>query len=180
MDERQLELGRPPSLLPFDSLLLPYPVDPVWRRRIAEAHSTRYTETSTTPTSRDDRKRGTRRQNGTYEQELDARTDADESLERGVRGNRGGVTLKHDLGRRSIMGPGGARPLNIGFIGHDFNEHPTAHMMEGVFVWQKRLREIERTREGTAGALETDVEGRLERVRIKNGTGSSTPTNCCR
>ncbi|CAN0575473.1 unnamed protein product, partial [Ectocarpus sp. 12 AP-2014] len=24
-------------------------------------------------------------------------------------------------------------------IGHDFDEHPTAHMIEGVFVWQKRL-----------------------------------------
>ncbi|CAN0489323.1 unnamed protein product, partial [Ectocarpus sp. 12 AP-2014] len=35
-------------------------------------------------------------------------------------------------------GDGRAR-LKIGFIGHDFDEHPTAHMIEGVFVWQKRL-----------------------------------------
>lgn len=29
--------------------------------------------------------------------------------------------------------------LEIGFIGHDFDEHPTAHMIEGIFLWQRRL-----------------------------------------
>ncbi|CAN0486073.1 unnamed protein product, partial [Scytosiphon promiscuus] len=76
---RQLKAGSPPSLLPFDTLLLPYPVNPA----VAQGDG------------------------GEPTKERSRRRDAE------TRDRRG---------------------LHIGFVGHDFAEHPTAHMMEGVFV----------------------------------------------
>ncbi|CAM9356113.1 unnamed protein product, partial [Sphacelaria rigidula] len=136
VDMHQLGAERPPSLLPFDSLLLPYPIDAKWRRKIAEAHSRRYTKKTTDMPSGveyDEHYRASV-ENRTYPGNAgvdihpmrDGEAKSDDSTNRGRE-------------RGVYMGKGRAPTLDIGFLGHDFSEHPTAHMMEGAFVWQKRF-----------------------------------------
>lgn len=130
----QLEAGRSPSLLPFDSLLLPHPVDPAWRRKVAEAHSKRYATTPTVaPHDFDSVGRCdiTAGQNGSQSVWMDM------GVERNDKTRSWGLTAE---GPRQTEDNTQERvPLKIGFVGHDFSEHPTAHMMEGVFVWQRRF-----------------------------------------
>lgn len=143
MDARQLGLGLPPALLPFDSLLLSHPVDAAWRRRVAESHSTRYTPAL--PSSATKPK-----------------------------------TSDNDASSRD-------RALTIGFIGHDFDEHPTAHMMAGVFLWQKRFEDNGRVLRpsdsvGVASVAET-VGMEASKVHVgmaANATKRATSRRCCR
>lgn len=136
VDMHQLGAERPPSLLPFDSLLLPYPIDAKWRRKIAEAHSRRYTKNPTDIPSG-------------LEYDEHYRASVEKRTYPGNAGvdihpKRDGEAKSDDSTNRSrergvYMGKGRAPTLDIGFLGHDFSEHPTAHMMEGAFVWQKRF-----------------------------------------
>lgn len=71
-------------------------------------------------------------------------------------------------------------PLNIGFIGHDFSEHPTAHMIEGVFVWHTRLANIGRKRKGIAGALETGTGPSTAGMRASDSANSVAAAASCR
>ncbi|CAM9712143.1 unnamed protein product, partial [Ectocarpus sp. 13 AM-2016] len=180
VDAKQLAFGRPPSLLPFDTLLLPHPVTPAWRRRLAEAHSARYVDASTALVGSrsheaylsENRTRDAARPEGS-----DSRTDMQE--EKGaeydgrgeVRGTTAGARKHGTIG----TGDGRAR-LKIGFIGHDFDEHPTAHMIEGVFVWQKRLSG---TRQHGNGGVDHLTSG--SGAPWKNDLMASlVETDCCR
>lgn len=176
MDVRQLKAGRPPSLLPFDTLLLPYPVTPTWRRRVAEACSAKYTDASTAatdPNHRIDERRG---EYDTYQQGTDARTENGASV---AQCGGGEPTKESSRSRRDARGQG-PRGLNIGFVGHDFAEHPTAHMMEGVFVWQKRLAEVRNDERGSEGVLGTGTGDRSRKSRASDGTNYRASKNCCR
>lgn len=72
------------------------------------------------------------------------------------------------------------RGLHIGFLGHDFAEHPTAHMMEGVFVWQKRLAEARDDKEGSEEAFETGRGDTPKQPRADDGSNYGAFENCCR
>lgn len=175
VDAHQLKAGRPPSLLPFDSLLLSYPVTSAWRRQIAEAHSLRYMEASRVLSAHD----------GVY---TNANRTRDSAL---VRQQGFRVLAPHQEGVGAVYSDGdeaagamggestGRAPLNIGFIGHDFDEHPTAHMIEGVFVWQKRLaRTNERT--DVSAALERGRKGSSRDMPVNYRTTPTTAVECCR
>lgn len=143
VDARQLGLGLPPALLPFDSLLLSHPVDPAWRRRVAESHSTRYTPALPSSATKPE-------------------------------------TSDSDAASRD-------RGLTIAFIGHDFDEHPTAHMMAGVFLWQKRFEDNGRVLRssdigGVAPVAETlGTEASKEHAGMAtNVTKRTTSRRCCR
>eukprot|EP00903_Cladosiphon_okamuranus_P013259 g12363.t1 len=133
--ERQLQAGHSPSLLPFDSLLLPYPVTSAWRRQIAEAHSLRYVEPPTVRGGSDEFLGDVNRA-GSLEHVRQERLNV-RTAERERTGVVYGDEKEATSARRG--GHGERVCLNIAFVGHDFDEHPTAHMIEGVFVWQKRL-----------------------------------------
>lgn len=138
VEVRQLDRGRPPSLLPFDTLLLPHPINPAWRRRIAEAHSSRYIgspSAASTIAAAGDRVDETDRPLSLLKTKtgLNAGEESHEKAEE----QRG-----HTTGAAAATISGVGRGLKVGFLGHDFDEHPTAHMIEGVFVWQKRLAAI--------------------------------------
>jgi protein O-GlcNAc transferase len=81
-----------PSILPFDSLLMPWPMTPFHRKAVAERHSSAILEQS------------------------DASLGAE-------------LQRSHPLDLH--------RPLNVGYISYDFNDHPTAAMVEGLFFWTK-------------------------------------------
>ncbi|CBJ48372.1 UDP-N-acetylglucosamine--peptide N-acetylglucosaminyltransferase, family GT41 [Ectocarpus siliculosus] len=177
VDVKQLAFGRPPSLLPFDTLLLPHPVTPAWRRRLAEAHSARYVEASTALVGSrsheaflgENRTRDAARPEGS-----DRRTDMQEGIgvEYDGRGEVTGTTAGARIHGTTRTDEGRAR-LKIGFIGHDFDEHPTAHMIEGVFVWQKRLSG---TRQHGTGAADHLTSGAPQK---NDWTASMVETNCC-
>lgn len=181
MDVWQLGAGRPPSLLPFDSLLLPYPVTPTWRRQIAEAHSMRYVESSAAlvkpgeslvdkncigDSARCDQESG-----GREAEEKREGCDHDET-------HAGTGNMAGNSSRRVARSDGGWPLLNVGFIGHDFDEHPTAHMVEGVFVWQRRLARIRGERDGAVKAVES---GETNNSGGRLITSLATPvSDCCR
>ena len=104
VDRRQLARGKETSLLPFDTLLLPVP--PSWQLQVARSHSGKWA----TP-------RFLEHGGGVWRSEAEAR--AGESGPRGRQGRR-------RRRRRSS--------LHVGFVSYDFNDHPTAHMIEGLFV----------------------------------------------
>lgn len=162
MDVYQLKAGRPPSLLPFDSLLLPYPVTPAWRRQLAEAHSLRYVEAYTAL-------------GGPDELFIDVNRAGDSAH---VRQQGFLVQATEEVTGALSDKSSGRVSLNIGFIGHDFDEHPTAHMIEGVFVWQRRQAAIKHDRMGVSEELET---GRERSSRERPADYRTTPTaECCR
>lgn len=170
VDEQQLAFGRPPSLLPFDTLLLPDPVTPAWRRRLAEAHSARYVEASTALVgSHEAFLDENRTRDAAHPEGSDRRTGKHEEIGTEYDGRAG--ARRH--GTTGTGGDGRAR-LKIGFIGHDFDEHPTAHMIEGVFVWQKRLSGIRQHGTGAADHLMSGAP------RTKDLTASMVETDCCR
>lgn len=181
MDVWQLGRGRLPSLLPFDSLLLPNPVDPTWRRRLAEAHSSKYAESGTKPVESDSvidgttaRRRATRKGGRGAEREDATKTEWEgrRDLERWTDGESADARRRAGRPRHTRVATrseGGER-LDIGFIGHDFDEHPTAQMMEGVFVWQRKLEEA---REGGGRRFG-------EWRKTNDGARLSTPIDCCR
>ena len=176
VDFRQLKAGRPPSLLPFDTLLLPYPVSPAWRHRIAEACSAKYTDASTAVAGPNHSIYEHDGGHSAHQQGTDASTDHGASV---VQDDRGEPT-KERLRRPDTETRGQRQQgLNIGFIGHDFAEHPTAHMMEGVFVWQKRLAETTCGKQRSEGALETGRGDRSRKSRANDVTDSRASTNCC-
>lgn len=176
----QLQAGHPPSLLPFDSLLLPYPVTSAWRRQIAEAHSLRYVEAPTVLGGSDE-----------FFVDVNRTEDPARVRQEGLNVStaereRAGVVYsdkKEPAGSRSIDN-GGRISLHIGFIGHDFDEHPTAHMIEGVFVWLKRLTKINRERCDASEALEAGRKGSSGQRPANYGVmPQTTPTatqECCR
>ncbi|CAM9624943.1 unnamed protein product [Ectocarpus sp. 8 AP-2014] len=178
VDVKQLAFGRPPSLLPFDTLLLPHPVTPAWRRRLAEAHSARYVEASTALVGSrsheaflgENRTRGAAHPEGS-----DRWTDMQEGIgvEYDGRGEVTGTTAGARIHGATRTDEGRAR-LKIGFIGHDFDEHPTAHMIEGVFIWQKRLSG---TRQHGTGAADHLTSGAPQNNDL---TASMVETDCCR
>lgn len=177
---RQLGAGRPPSLLPFDSLLLAYPVTPAWRRQIAEAHSMRYVISSPAVVDHDklhvdEDCTGNSRQ----DEACGGRTAGEKGVDI-AHGDKDGATrdMAGNSSTRVEQTDGGRPFLNVGFIGHDFDEHPTAHMVEGVFVWQRRLARIRRERDSIVKAPETGE---------RSGSGDwltrslTTPgSDCCR
>ncbi|CAM9596349.1 unnamed protein product [Ectocarpus sp. 4 AP-2014] len=178
VDAKQLAFGRPPSLLPFDTLLLPHPVTPAWRRRLAEAHSARYVEASTAlvgSRSHEAFLGGNRTRDAAHPEGSDSRTDMQEGIgaEYDGRGEVRGTTAGARRHGTTGTGDGRAR-LKIGFIGHDFDEHPTAHMIEGVFVWQKRLSG---TRQHGTGAADHLTSGATWKNDL---TASLVETDCCR
>lgn len=182
VDMRQLGAGRPPSLLPFDSLLLAYPVNPAWRRQIAEAHSMRYMEPSTAMVNPDELLAD---ENCTGDSTHDQECGGLVVEEKGVgkaHGNRDGTTGKMggNSGRRVARTDGGRPFLNVGFIGHDFDEHPTAHMVEGVFVWQRRLARIRREKDGVVKAPETGERNRSSSEDLLTTSLATPVADCCR
>lgn len=70
--------------------------------------------------------------------------------------------------------------MNIGFIGHDFSEHPTAHMIEGVFVWHTRLADAGRKRKRAAKIMEARAWRREEGMRAGDLTMATAAADCCR
>lgn len=161
-----MDFAQPPSLLPFDTLLLSYPVDPIWRRKVAEAHSKRYAktprvvpvngaggradgydvtvdegnETSRKRTGKYDGRRGTHDERGAALAEEDAELVAARMRNILCEGDAVSEESKN-IGQGNLAGEerqSGLRPLHVGFVGHDFHEHPTALMMEGIFLWQRR------------------------------------------
>jgi hypothetical protein len=47
---------------------------------------------------------------------------------------------KSDVGGNSdVGGGGGGNPLKVGYLCFDFNDHPTAHLVEGLFVEHRLL-----------------------------------------
>ncbi|CAM9226433.1 unnamed protein product [Hapterophycus canaliculatus] len=182
VDVLQLGFGRPPSLLPFDSLLLPFPVTPSWRRRIAEAHSMRYTGASVTWVAPDvvmtDESR-------TADLPLDQ--GSDDTVDNGKRlgaAHRGGGESALNMAEEGKIRRTGTEkrraPLNIGFIGHDFSEHPTAHMIEGVFVWHTRLADAGRKRKRIAEALDSGAARSAEERPTTGFTKSTAAAASCR
>lgn len=172
----QLQAGRPPSLLPFDSLLLPYPVTSAWRRQIAEAHSLRYVETSTVSGESDQLFTDVNRTgDSVHARQIGLRAQATEG-ERTSEEHGDGVEATGALSGKS----GGRVALNIGFIGHDFDEHPTAHMIEGVFVWQKRLAGIKYERTGVTEALVTAGKDGFGERPAHYRTLGTAGAECCR
>ncbi len=154
--------------MPFDTLLLPYPATPAWRRKIAEAHSLRYAEASAALVKPDELRFDKDRTGGSeHELGQDRTGDGDEaSSSRSARTT--GSSSKRAL-------------LNIGFIGHDFSEHPTAHMMEGVFVWQRKLAGIEHERKDTSAALETGGQSSSSgNWTAVHRSVPKTAASCCR
>ncbi|KAJ8602487.1 hypothetical protein CTAYLR_001222 [Chrysophaeum taylorii] len=39
--------------------------------------------------------------------------------------------------------------MTVAYLCHDFNDHPTAHLVEGLFRWHRRLRDVRGSRQGT-------------------------------
>lgn len=97
-------------------------------------------------------------------------------------GDRDGATgdMTGSSSRRMARTDGGRSFLNIGFIGHDFDEHPTAHMVEGVFVWQRRLARTRRERDGLVIAPETGERRSPEDRLTNNLTTPMAAADCCR
>lgn len=93
----------------------------------------------------------------------------------------GEVFIDGDEAAGAMSGKNGGRAsLNIGFIGHDFHEHPTAHMIEGVFVWQKRLSGIKHEELVFSEALEARGKGNPEEQPAKIRTTPTAAAECCR
>ena len=185
MDAKQLGRGHPPSLLPFDCLLLSHPVSPAWRRQIAEAHSARYmTKASTKAITYGQGVESKRLYEGRTLQEgkpgvrmEDGDTGPPMTLDTGDDCGDGGDTTAE--GKRGDEGRG--LDLTIGFIGHDFDEHPTAHMVEGVFLWQKRFEENERVKStGRKKGADKKPGSPADGVRSVDGSKRPTPRSCCR
>ncbi|CAN0203505.1 unnamed protein product, partial [Ectocarpus fasciculatus] len=176
VDVQQLAVGRPPSLLPFDTLLLPYPVTPAWRRRIAEAHSARYVEASTALARTHEAFLDENcTKHAAHPEGSDCRTGMQEGV--GPEHDGGGEVTGPTAGARRHGATGtadGSADLKIGFIGHDFHEHPTAHMIEGVFVWQRRLSGIRRHGTGAEDNLTSGAP------RANDLTASTVAAGCCR
>lgn len=174
MDTRQLKHGHAPSVLPFDTLLLPYPINATWRRAIAETHSERYmsTITITKETFRFD---GPSEKCGKDGKTVDSSAEFEEAKKSADAKFPGEQTKRSNSGMERV--------LEIGFIGHDFDEHPTAHMMEGIFLWQKRLGGVStgRTIHEQPSAIHSN-SGEDE-VMTAAGTGYAphgAPADCCR
>lgn len=53
-------------------------------------------------------------------------------------------------------------------------------MMEGVFVWQKRLAEARDDKEGSEGTLETGRGNTPRKPRANDGSNYRASENCCR
>lgn len=167
VDVRQLGSGRSPSILPFDTLLLPYPATPAWRRQIAEAHSRRYAEASVALAKPD-------------EIHVDEDHTGGSEGERGQDGASGGDEASSSGSERTIGSSSRRALLNVGFIGHDFSEHPTAHMMEGVFAWQRKLTDIEHERTTISEALETGAQSSSGNWTAIHWSAPKTAAICCR
>lgn len=176
VDVHQLRPGRPPSLLPFDSLLMPYPVTSAWRRQIAEAHSVRYVEASATLGESGELFVDVNRTGDSereHQQEFHVRAGEGERV--------GEVYSDADEATGDIAGKNVRQAsLNIGFIGHDFDEHPTAHMIEGVFLWQKRLSEIKHEELGGWEPLDTGEQGSPGERPSNYRVMPTAATACCR
>lgn len=174
VDVRQLGLGHPPALLPFDSLLFSHPVDAAWRRRIAEAHSTRYTPALSSSAIKPK----------TSDHNIERRSGRNRTVHEGETVVRIGEGGGGDTGSPAASSD---RALTLGFIGHDFDEHPTAHMMAGVFLWQKRFEDDGRVLRssdvgGVVPVAETvGTEASEEHVGMAtNFTKRATSRRCCR
>ncbi|CAM9400208.1 unnamed protein product [Chrysoparadoxa australica] len=109
----QLGAGQLPSLLPFDTLLMSYPMDQALRLRIASAISDQWSDLA------EGRARSTSRP------KLPEPTHPPEKDPLNGTSSRTGDWIT----------------LNVGFLGFDYHDHPTAHMIEGLFAWQRRLVE---------------------------------------
>ncbi|CAM9440178.1 unnamed protein product, partial [Discosporangium mesarthrocarpum] len=128
VEVHELQQGLPPSLLPFDSLLLPDPITPSWRLRLARAHSGRWAY---------GQGHSKCREAGVEHAQAGAGGEAGSSFESRVGG--GGMRAAPGEGREWGGRPPRLGALEVGFIGCDFLEHPTAHMIEGPFLWQRRF-----------------------------------------
>lgn len=176
VDVHQLQAGRSPSLLPFDSLLMSYPVTSSWRRQVAEAHSRRYAQASTVLGGSGELFIDVNR---TTEPTPLGQQDFHVQAPEGMR--VGGVYSNAEEPTGTMSGSNGGRvSLDIGFIGHDFDEHPTAHMIEGVFVWQKRLAGIKHEIMGVSEALETGGKGSSGEWPATYRTTPTAAVECCR
>ena len=43
-----------------------------------------------------------------------------------------------------VLPPGDARTMRVAYLCYDFNDHPTAHLVEGLFKWHKRFGNLAR------------------------------------
>lgn len=118
----------------------------------------------------------------TYDQKVGGRAVEENGIGSGAHGERDGRTTGNTAGNSSgrTARSDGRRPfLNVGFIGHDFDEHPTAHMVEGVFVWQRRLARMRHERDGAVKTPET--RGTTSNSGDRLITSLATPVaDCCR
>lgn len=155
---------------------MPYPVTSAWRRQVAEAHSLRYVEVSTVAGESgevfvDVNRTG----DSTHAHQQEFLVQAGEEEGAGVVYSGGdeatGAMKSKKVGRVS---------LNIGFIGHDFHEHPTAHMIEGVFVWQKRLSGVKHERMGVSEPLDPGGWGSSGERPANYRVMPAAAAECCR
>ncbi|CAM9696130.1 unnamed protein product, partial [Heterosigma akashiwo] len=104
VDRQQLGRGRPPALLPFDTLGVDQP-DERWRARVARRHAAQWA--------------------GHYaRQGFPAPPPPPAAAAAAAAGATGG---------------GRALPvLRAGYLSYDFNDHPTTHLTEGLFLWHRR------------------------------------------
>jgi hypothetical protein len=121
--ELHAALATPPSLLPFDALLVDF--DAAFQRRVAQQYAHAFSSAVGSG----------------------ARNAKQVGVASGDQGGAGASwaqrqqTLRHHRHqpqRQRLHHHGDRRPqppaLRVAYVSHDFNDHPTAHLMEGLFV----------------------------------------------
>ena len=58
-------------------------------------------------------------------------------------------------------------PLRVGYLSYDFNEHPTAHLVEGLFIHHKRLSDA--SREASAPESKRRIAPRFQALALSYG-----------
>ena len=114
VDSAELAHGKQPSLLPFDALLVDF--DAAFQLRVAQQYARTFSAFDSA-----------------YHTEHAGLASGGEPAQggAGARWAQRRQTLRRHLRRQGHPPP---PALRMAFVSHDFNDHPTAHLMEGLFV----------------------------------------------